>query len=90
MFVGIIALRSKRAGVKITAKSAVDQGVIDSNSLQLGDEPLITELDNKKANIDIVSEKTPFEQSMLRARQMVREEPKIVAQIVKSWVKEGG
>ena len=34
--------------------------------------------------------KGSFEQQLLRARQLVQEDPKIVAQLVRSWMKENG
>lgn len=90
VFVGLYALRSKRTASKVVSKSAAGNSATESKDGNLSDKPQIVELIDEQASIDAVNEKTPFEQSMLKARQMVREEPKVVAQIVGSWVREGG
>ena len=36
-----------------------------------------------------MEEKTPFEQCVLKAKQMVQDDPKLVAQVLKQWVREG-
>jgi len=45
---------------------------------------------NNQPPFDAGGLKTSFEQQLLRARQMVRDDPKIVVQIIRSWVKESG
>jgi flagellar M-ring protein FliF len=50
--------------------------------------------DSQHAGTNVTEEegalKSSFEQQLLRARQLVREDPKIVAQLVRSWMKENG
>jgi flagellar biosynthesis/type III secretory pathway M-ring protein FliF/YscJ len=48
--------------------------------------------DGQHAGTNVTDEegvpKGSFEQQLLRARQLVREDPKMVAQLVRSWMKE--
>jgi flagellar M-ring protein FliF len=44
--------------------------------------------DGTKVTEEASDPKRTFEQQLLRARQLVREDPKIVAQLVRSWMKE--
>ena len=87
---GLFVLRSKRTGIKKVLKPAA--GIIETElkDANLDNGQQHTKYADEKASIEKIDEKSPFEQSMLRARQLVREEPKIVAQIVGNWVKEGG
>jgi flagellar biosynthesis/type III secretory pathway M-ring protein FliF/YscJ len=86
----VLALQSKRSTGKPHAKSDVANGGVTSTSPDTDKQSqLVKSMDNSEEP-DAVDEKTTYEQSMKRARQLVLEEPKVVAQIVKSWVNEGG
>ena len=90
LFISVVVLKMLRTDINATLASAEAHRIVASSKTPLIDEQQAKDTDNELVNSNGVGEKTPFEQSMLKARQLVREDPKIVAQIVKNWVKEGG
>jgi flagellar biosynthesis/type III secretory pathway M-ring protein FliF/YscJ len=82
-----LIIRSMRSGINVSRISPVPSAVFSAPVPPARDEQK-TQHESSEPGDEGAGRKTSFEYQLQKIRQVVREDPKIAAQIVKSWVKE--
>lgn len=84
----ILIFRSLQAGTRVSQVFPVPSAAIVTSEGQTLKEGLSSQMGGNGTEDTVSGQEESFEQKLLKARQMVREDPRTVAQLVKSWMKE--
>jgi flagellar biosynthesis/type III secretory pathway M-ring protein FliF/YscJ len=82
-----VIIRSMRSGINVSRISPAPSAVFSPSASPVRDEQK-AQHESSEPGAEGAGRKTSFEHQLQKIRQVVREDPKIAAQIVKSWVKE--